>query len=215
MTRRAGQAATPGDVPVVFVVDDDPAMRDSLRWLIESTGARVETYGDAQTFLAAIRPDLPGVIILDVRMPGMSGLDLQAELLRRGIRLPTIVITGHAEVPMAVRAVKAGALDFIEKPFSDQLLLDRVRHGIALDRTDREARTRRAEIARRLGLLTHREHEVLDLVVAGKANKEIAAALRLSPKTVEVHRAHVMEKMQASSVAELVRFALAVQSVSA
>ena len=194
--------------PVVFVVDDDPAMRDSLRWLIESTGVRVETYADAQTFLAAIRSDVPGCLVLDVRMPGMSGLDLQAELAARGIALPTIVITGHAEVPMAVRAVKAGAIDFIEKPFSDQLLLDRVRQGIELDRQERESRAQRTEVARRLGSLTHREREVLDLVVAGKANKEIASALRLSPKTVEVHRAHVMEKMEASSVAELVRLAL-------
>jgi len=198
--------------PVVFVVDDDPAMRDSLRWLIESTGLRVETYPDGKTFLDAIRGDMPGCLVLDVRMPGMSGLDLQSELARRGIGLPTIVITGHAEVPMAVRAVKAGAIDFIEKPFSDQLLLDRVRQGIEMDQQDREARERRAEVLRRLGLLTQREHEVLDLVVAGKPNKEIAVALRLSPKTVEVHRAHVMEKMQASSVAELVRLAMLAQS---
>src|SRR5262245_25208002 len=183
-------------------------MRDSLRWLIESTGLRVETYGDANTFLEAIRPDVPGCVVLDVRMPGMSGLDLQSELARRGIGLPTILITGHAEVPSAVRAVKAGAIDFIEKPFSDEVLLDRVRQGIEMDRQEREARERRAEVVRRLGLLTQREREVLELVVAGRPNKEIAATLGLSPKTVEVHRAHVMEKMQATSVAELVRLAL-------
>src|SRR4029453_6794074 len=200
--------------PVVFVVDDDPAMRDSLRWLIESTGLTVETFADAQTFLARIRPELPGCLVLDVRMPGMSGLDLQAELARRGIGLPTIVVTGHAEVPMAVRAVKAGAIDFIEKPFSDQLLLDRVRQGIEMDRRERDGRERRGEVLRRLGLLTQREREVLELVVAGRANKEIAATLHLSPKTVKVHRAHVMEKMQASSVAELVRLALSAQSGS-
>jgi len=194
--------------PVVFVVDDDPAMRDSLRWLIESTGLSVETFADAHTFLARVRPDLPGCLVLDVRMPGMSGLDLQAELARRGVGLPTIVVTGHAEVPMAVRAVKAGAIDFIEKPFSDQLLLDRVRQGIEMDRLERDGRARRADVLRRMSLLTQREREVLDLVVAGRANKEIAATLRLSPKTVEVHRSHVMEKMQASSVAELVRLAL-------
>jgi FixJ family two-component response regulator len=201
-----------GPMPVVFVVDDEAAMRDSLRWLIESTGLRVETYGDAKTFLDAIRPEVPGCLVLDVRMPGLSGLDLQAELAHRGIRLPTIVITGHAEVQMAVQAVKAGAIDFIEKPFSDQLLLDRVRQGIEIDRQDRIARSRRAEIVRRLGLLTHREREVLDLVVAGKPNKEIAALLGLSPKTVEVHRSHVMEKMEASSVAELVRLTLVAQA---
>jgi two-component system, LuxR family, response regulator FixJ len=200
--------------PVVFVVDDDPAMRDSLRWLIESTGLLVETFADAQTFLARIRPEVPGCLVLDIRMPGLSGLDLQSELARRGIGLPTIVVTGHAEVPMAVRAVKAGAIDFIEKPFSDQLLLDRVRQGIDMDRRQRDGRERRGEVLRRLGLLTQREREVLDLVVAGRANKEIAATLHLSPKTVEVHRAHVMEKMQASSVAELVRLALFAQASS-
>jgi FixJ family two-component response regulator len=198
--------------PVVFVVDDDPAMRDSLRWLIESTGLLVETFADAQAFLARIGPELPGCLILDVRMPGMSGIDLQTELARRGIGLPTIVVTGHAEVPMAVRAVKAGAIDFIEKPFSDQLLLDRVRQGIDMDRRERDGRARRGEVLRRMGLLTQREREVLDLVVAGKPNKEIAATLHLSPKTVEVHRAHVMEKMQASSVAELVRLSLFAQA---
>jgi two-component system response regulator FixJ len=203
-----------GPAPVVFVVDDDPAMRDSLRWLIESTGLQVETFADAQTFLARIRPDVPGCLVLDIRMPDMSGLDLQAELGRRSVGLPTIMVTGHAEVPMAVRAVKAGAIDFIEKPFSDQLLLDRVRQGIEMDRQEREGRARRAEVLRRMSLLTQREREVLHLVVAGRANKEIAAALELSPKTVEVHRAHVMEKMQASSVAELVRFTLFAQSGS-
>jgi FixJ family two-component response regulator len=203
---------TLGPPPVVFVVDDDPAMRDSLRWLIESTGLQVETFADARTFLARIRPELPGCLVLDVRMPDMSGLDLQSELARRGIGLPTIVVTGHAEVPMAVRAVKAGAIDFIEKPFSDQLLLDRVRQGIEMDRHERDGRARRAEVLRRMSLLTQREREVLDLVVAGRANKEIAAELHLSPKTVEVHRAHVMEKMQASSVAELVRLTIAVQN---
>jgi two-component system, LuxR family, response regulator FixJ len=203
-----------GPSPVVFVVDDDPAMRDSLRWLIESTGLQVETFADAQTFLGRIRPDVPGCLVLDVRMPGLSGLDLQTELARRGIGLPTIVVTGHAEVPMAVRAVKAGAIDFIEKPFSDQLLLDRVRQGIEMDHREREGRARRGEVLRRMGLLTQREREVLDLVVAGRANKEIAATLHLSPKTVEVHRAHVMDKMQASSVAELVRLALFAQAGS-
>ena len=137
--------------PVVFVVDDNPAMRDSLRWLIESTGLHVETFADAHTFLAQVRPDLPGCLVLDVRMPGMSGIDLQAELLRRGIGLPTIFITGHAEVPMAVRAVKGGAIDFIEKPFSDQLLLDRVRQGIEMDRQQRDGRAERGEVLRRIG----------------------------------------------------------------
>ncbi len=194
--------------PTVFVVDDDPAMRDSLRWLLESVGLAVVTYPTAAEFLGARNPDAAGCLVLDVRMPGMSGLDLQAELVRRGDEIPTIVITGHAEVPMAVRAVKAGALDFIEKPFSDQLLLDRVRQAIDVDRRQREQRARRNEARRRVALLTAREREVMDLVVSGRANKEIAAALGLSPKTVEVHRARVMEKMDVDSLAELIRVAL-------
>jgi two-component system response regulator FixJ len=194
--------------PTVFVVDDDPAMRDSLRWLLESVGLAVVTHATAGEFLTARDPDAPGCLVLDVRMPGMSGLDLQAELVRRGDEIPTIVITGHAEVPMAVRAVKAGALDFIEKPFSDQLLLDRVRQAIDVDRRQREQRARRNEARRRVALLTAREREVMDLVVAGRANKEIAATLGLSPKTVEVHRARVMEKMDVDSLAELIRVAL-------
>lgn len=198
---------TPPD-PTVFVVDDDRAMRDSLRWLLESVGLSVRTYATATEFLREYEPSQPGCLVLDVRMPGMSGLDLQAELARRDAALPTIIVTGHAEVTMAVRAVKAGALDFIEKPFSDQLLLDRVRQALEIDRQDREVRRRRAEALRRLESLTAREREVLELVVAGKANKEVAAALKLSTKTVEVHRAHVMAKMGAESLAELIRMAI-------
>jgi two-component system, LuxR family, response regulator FixJ len=194
--------------PTVFVVDDDRAMRDSLRWLLESVGLTVRTYSTAADFLREYEPAQPGCLVLDVRMPGMSGLDLQAELVRRGAGLPTIVVTGHAEVPMAVRAVKAGAVDFIEKPFSDQLLLDRVRQALEIDRLEREVRHRREEARRRLESLTAREREVLGLVAAGKANKEIAASLGLSPKTVEVHRAHVMSKMAVDSLAELIRVAL-------
>jgi two-component system response regulator FixJ len=194
--------------PTVFVVDDDSAMRDSLRWLLESVGLKVRTYPTAADFLREYDPALAGCLILDIRMPGMSGLDLQAELARRGAGLPTIVVTGHAEVAMAVRAVKAGALDFIEKPFSDQLLLDRVRQALEIDRQDREVRRRREDACRRLETLSAREREVLELVAAGKANKEIAVALKLSPKTVEVHRAHVMSKMATDSLAELVRVAI-------
>jgi RNA polymerase sigma factor (sigma-70 family) len=211
MTPVDGQAAAVEPIPKVYVVDDDPAMRDSLRWLIESIGVRVETFADASAFLAGFRHDAPTCLVLDVRMPGMSGLDLQATLVERGVAVPTIILTGHAEVPMAVRAVKAGAIDFIEKPFSDELLLDRVRQGIETDRQEREGRARRAEVLRRLELLTQREREVMELVVAGKPNKEIALRLGLSPKTVEVHRAHVMEKTQATSVAELVRLVLFAQ----
>ena len=195
----------PQPEPIVFVVDDDRAMRESLSWLLDSVGLRVRSYATAADFLAEHDPAQPGCLVLDVRMPGMSGLDLQAELARRGVELPTIVITGHAEVSMAVRAVKAGAIDFIEKPFSDQLLLDRVRQALEIDLEAREVRRRREHARRRLATLTAREREVLNLVVAGKANKEIASALGVSPKTVEVHRAHVMSKMCVDSLAELIR----------
>ena len=198
----------PQPEPTVFVVDDDRAMRDSLSWLLDSVGLRVRSYATAAEFLADHDPAQPGCLVLDVRMPGMSGLDLQAELARRGVELPTIVITGHAEVSMAVRAVKAGALDFIEKPFSDQLLLDRVRQALEIDLEVREVRRRREDARRRLATLTAREREVLNLVVAGKANKEIASELGVSPKTVEVHRAHVMSKMCVDSLAELIRITL-------
>jgi len=193
---------------IVFVVDDDRAIRDSLSWLLNSVGLSVRAYAKAADFLADHDPSQPGCLVLDVRMPGMSGLDLQAELARRGVELPTIVITGHAEVSMAVRAVKAGAIDFIEKPFSDQLLLDRVRQALEIDLEAREVRRRREDARRRLATLTTREREVLNLVVAGKANKEIASALGVSPKTVEVHRAHVMSKMCVDSLAELIRVTL-------
>jgi FixJ family two-component response regulator len=192
----------------VFVVDDDAAMRDSLRWLIESVGLRVEAYATADDFLARWDPERPGCLVLDVRMPGMSGLDLQGELAQREVRLPTIVITGHADVPMAVRAVKAGALDFVQKPFSDQLLLDRIRQALDLDRRRRQARDARRDALRRRDLLTAREREVMDRIVAGKPNRKIAAELGLSPKTVEVHRAHVMEKMQVATLADLIRLAV-------
>ena len=198
----------PPPEPIVFVVDDDRAMRESLCWLLDSVGLRVRSFANAADFLAEHDPAQPGCLVLDVRMPGMSGLDLQAELARRGVELPTIVITGHAEVSMAVRAVKAGAIDFIEKPFSDQLLLDRVRQALEIDLEAREVRRRREDARRRLATLTAREREVLDLVAAGKANKEIASALGVSPKTVEVHRAHVMSKMCVDSLAELIRITL-------
>src|SRR4029077_6235252 len=194
--------------PTVFVVDDDRAMRESLSWLLDSVGLHVLSYATAADFLADYDPAHPGSLVLDVRMPGMSGLDLQAELARRGVELPTIVITGHAGVSLPVRALKSGAIDFIEKPFSDQLLLDRVRQALEIDRQSREVRARREEARRRSGPLSARGREVLELVAAGKANKEVAAALGLSPKTVEVHRAHVMSKMAVDSLAELIRVAI-------
>lgn len=206
--------AMPPD-PTVFVVDDDPAMRDSLCWLLQSVELHVETYPSADAFLAAYDAGRPGCLVLDVRMPGMSGLNLQDELRARHIRLPIIMLSGHAEVPTAVRALKAGAIDFMEKPFSDELLLDRIRQAIDLDREQRDAEAQRAAVAERYALLTPREREVMELVTAGKANKVIAAELGLSPKTVEVHRAAVMDKMRADSVADLVRMRLALSDQAA
>ncbi|KAA6186350.1 response regulator transcription factor [Thiohalocapsa marina] len=195
-------------VTTVFVVDDDQAMRASLQWLIESIGMRVETFDSAQAFLDAYYPGRAGCLLLDVRMPGMSGLELQAYLTRREIRIPVIIITGHGDVAMAVKAMKAGAVDFIEKPFDDEELLNSIRNALQHDEKQRALRAQRAAIAMRLAELTPREHEVMSMVTDGKSNKEIAAALGVSAKTVEVHRARVMDKMRANSLAELVRMAL-------
>jgi RNA polymerase sigma factor (sigma-70 family) len=192
----------------VFIVDDDQAMRSSLQWLIESVGMKVETYESAQAFLDAHYPGRAGCLLLDVRMPGMSGLELQQYLVRREIRLPVIIITGHGDVSMAVKAMKAGAVDFIEKPFDDEELLNSIRSAVQHDEKRRALRAQRADIAARMAELTPREHEVMAMVTDGKSNKEIAAALGVSAKTVEVHRARVMDKMRADSLAELVRLAL-------
>jgi len=217
MSRTAATQASPAfsgrpnhvrPTPTVFVVDDDPAIRESLRWLIESVGLNVKVFATAHEFLEGYDPSSAGCLVLDVRMPGMSGLDLQNELAARKINIPILIITGHAEVPVAVRAMKAGALDFIEKPFSDQLLLDRIRRAIEKDTEFRRTHSQQAEVAARLALLTPREREVMDLVIAGKANKVIASELGLSPKTIEVHRAHVMKKMQVESLADLVRLGM-------
>jgi RNA polymerase sigma factor (sigma-70 family) len=195
--------------PVVFVVDDDQAIRSSLKWLIESVGLRVKTFASADEFMRNYYPGRAGCLMLDVRMPGMSGLELQEHFARHDINLPIIIITGHGDVPMAVRAMKAGAIDFIEKPFNDELLLECIRNALAIDHRQRTQQTRRAEIAARLAQLTPREHEVMEMVTDGRSNKEIAVDLGVSAKTVEAHRARVMEKMQAGSLAELVRMAMA------
>lgn len=192
----------------VFVVDDDQAMRTSLQWLIESTGMSVQTYASADAFLASHYPGRAGCLLLDVRMPGMSGLELQGYLTRAGYRLPVILITGHGDVTMAVKAMKAGAMDFIEKPFHDEDLLRSIRNALEFDQKHRASRSAQAEIVLRLAELTPREHEVMAMVTDGKANKEIAASLGVSAKTVEAHRARVMEKMRAESLAELVRMAM-------
>lgn len=193
---------------IVFVVDDDAAVLDSLRFLIESVGLRVRTFSSADEFLAAYTPDQPGCLVLDIRMPGMSGLELQEQLAKRGYTLPVIIITAHGDVPSAVRAMHAGAVDFMSKPFNDQSLLDRVHQALAKDARTRRDEAVRAAIAAKVALLTPREREVMDLVVSGMSNKGIAAQLQLSAKTVETHRARVMEKMEAGSVAELVRMVL-------
>ncbi len=194
--------------PTVFVVDDDQAMRNSLQWLIESIGMKVRTYGSANEFMTSYYPGRAGCLLLDVRMPGMSGLELQAHLARRDSRLPVIIITGHGDVAMAVKAMKSGAVDFIEKPFHDEELLSSIRNALNFDEKQRSLQSQRAEIAARLAELTPREHEVMEMVTDGNANKEIAAALGVSAKTVEAHRARVMDKMRAASLAELVRMAL-------
>jgi RNA polymerase sigma factor (sigma-70 family) len=194
--------------PTVFVVDDDEAMRSSLQWLIESVDLPVECYASAEAFLDAYYPGRSGCLLLDVRMPGMGGLELQEYLRRHEITIPVIIITGHGDVPMSVRAMKEGAIDFIEKPFNDELLLDAIRNALSVDERQRQEQTLRAELASCLATLTPREHEVMDMVTAGKSNKEIASALGVSAKTVEAHRAKVMDKMKASSLAELVRMSI-------
>lgn len=194
--------------PTVFIVDDDPAMRSSLRWLVESVGLHVETCSSAAEFLANYDPARPGCLVVDVRMPGMSGLELQEKLAINHASVPIIVITGHGDVAMAVRAMKTGAVDFIEKPFSDQVLLDRIQQALDIDAEMRLSNTEHEIIAARIALLTPREYEVMEHVVAGQLNKQIAANLNISIKTVEVHRAKIMEKMQASTLSKLVEMAL-------
>ena len=192
----------------VFVVDDDEAMRNSLRWLIESSELHVETFDSAQAFLDGYYPGRSGCLLLDVRMPGMSGLELQEQLRNQQIGIPVIIITGHGDVSMAVKAMKSGALDFIEKPFNEETLLDSIQRALEADAEQRENRATKAEIAARMAHLTKREHEVMEMVTSGKSNKEIAADLDVSAKTVEAHRARVMEKMEARSLAELVRMSI-------
>lgn len=196
--------------PTVFVVDDDPALRDSLNFLIRSVGLPVETFGSANEFLAACDPARSGCLLVDIRMPGVSGLELLERLRGRGVDTPAIVITAHGDVPAAVRAMKAGAVDFLEKPFNDQLLLDAIHRALEADARERRARSKRDELSERIEELTPREREVMDLVVDGKSTKEIAQSLGLSTKTVETHRVRIMEKMQAGNIAELVRLALTV-----
>lgn len=195
--------------PIVFVVDDDKAMRDSVCMLLESVGIAFRMFSCASDFLASCDPKQEGCLLLDVRMPGMSGMELLGVLKSQGVLLPVILITGHGDVPMAVRALKQGAFDFIQKPFNTQELLDRVQAALKLDR---ENRLRLREIDRRrthIEALTKREREVVDLIVAGNSSKAIAMKLGISPKTVDVHRASILKKLDVRTVAEIVQFRLA------
>jgi FixJ family two-component response regulator len=192
----------------VYIVDDDDGMRRALSLLMTTVGYTTIAFGRADEFLAKFDPDQPGCLVLDVRMPQMSGLEVQQHLNRRGSILPVILMTGHGDIPMAVQAMKDGAFDFLQKPFRDQDLLDRINAAIAQDAENRQAIKRRADLRRREESLTPREREVLGLIVDGKANKVIAIDLGLSERTVEIHRANVMEKMGARSVAHLVKMYL-------
>jgi len=195
------------DKGIVFVVDDDLSMRRSLESLLRSVGHDVRLYSSAPEFMQAARPDAPGCLVLDVRLPGMSGLAFQQELAKAGVALPIIFITGHGDVPMTVRAMKAGAAEFLTKPFDDQVLLDAIHAAIERDRARRRDEAGLATLRARYDGLTERERQVMGHVVAGWVNKRIAAELDLSVVTVKVHRGQVMRKMQAKSVAELVRMA--------
>ena len=193
--------------PIVFVVDDDPSMREALADLIASVGLSVEAFKSAPEFLERRRPDAPACLVLDVRLQGLSGLDLQRELLRTEAPIPIIFITGHGDIPMSVRAMKEGAVEFLPKPFRDQDLLDAIQHAIEIDRVARQERTVVAEVRRRYESLTKREREVMKLIVLGLLNKQIAARLGSSEVTVKMHRGQVMRKMKAESVIQLARMA--------
>jgi len=196
----------------VFIIDDDEAVRDSLKLLMKSVGLEVKCYSRAAEFLKTYKTGQAGCLILDIRMPGMSGLELQQELLNLHATLPIIFITGHGDVPMAVQAIRDGAIDFIQKPFRDQDLIDRIHAALELDAQTRTKLHKLNSIGRNMDTLTKRERQILDMIVAGKPNKVIAAKLFLSQRTVEVHRARAMEKMEADSTADLVRMVTLLRS---
>ena len=193
--------------PVVFVIDDDASVRAGLEDLLCSVGLRVESFGSTQQFLECKRPDAPGCIVLDVRLPGPSGLEFQRTLIESGVHLPIIFISGHGDIPMSVRAIKSGAIEFLTKPLREQELLDAIQTGIERDRAQREEAKLVDELQNRLKSLTFREREVLALVITGRPNKQIAAQLDLSEMTVKVHRSQIMRKMRAKSLVDLVRMA--------
>ncbi len=191
----------------VFLVDDDHAVRDALVLLMETEHLNTESFDSAETFLDACDPDRPGCLVLDVRMPGMSGIKMQEELAARGVVIPIIFLTGHADVSMSVQAFRSGAIDFMEKPFDENILLERIQEAIRLDQSNRKALDKQTNAESRLASLTRREDEIMWLIVAGKANKQIAAELDLSHRTVESHRGRIMEKTGARSLPDLVKLA--------
>jgi FixJ family two-component response regulator len=197
----------PEEAPVAFIIDDDATVRDSLADLLRSVGLAAQTFGSTREFLDSKRPNLPGCIVLDIRLPGGSGLEFQSSLAGSGIDLPVIFITGHGDIPMSVRAMKSGAVEFLTKPLREQELLDAVQLGIERDQVRRRQAKRVAELQERVASLTPREQEVLALVIRGRLNKQIAHELQLSETTVKVHRSQVMRKMSAASLVDLVQMA--------